>query len=215
MRIYEKGDVLRMAEQGRVYTIGYTAFDQEQMIKTLKKYNIHCLIDVRTVPASARLPQYSRPVLEAVLKKAGIRYRHYPEFGARQEDSKWYNAEGYLDFERYMESEAFQSGIHKVQEGMRLGYRFTLMCAEKDPINCHRAIMVARGFSKAGNDVAHICVDSMGKDYLESQQELERRLMLKHGDNPDQMSLLETMDERIERAYRKQNEAIGYRMEDN
>ena len=215
MGIYEKGDILKMAEQGRVFTIGYTAFDQEQMIKTLKKYNIHCLVDVRTVPASARLPQYSRPVLEAVLKKAGIRYRHYPEFGARQEDSKWYNAEGYLDFERYMESEAFQSGIHKVQEGMRLGYRFTLMCAEKDPINCHRAIMVARGFSKAGNDIAHICVDSMGKDYLESQQELERRLMLKHGDNLDQMSLLETMDERIERAYRKQNEAIGYRMEDN
>lgn len=215
MRIYEKGDILRMAEQGRVYTIGYTAFDQEQMIKTLKKYSIHCLVDVRTVPASARLPQYSRPVLEAALKKAGIRYRHYPEFGARQEDGKWYNAEGYLDFERYMESKAFQSGIHKLQEGMRLGYRFTLMCAEKDPINCHRAIMVARGFSKAGNDVAHICVDSMGKDYLESQQELERRLMLKHGDNPDQMSLLETMDERIERAYRKQNEAIGYRMEDN
>jgi len=58
-------------------------------------------------------------------------------------------------------------------------------------------------------------VDSTGRDYLETQQELERRLMLKHGDNPDQMSLFETMDERIERAYRKQNEAIGYRMEDN
>lgn len=204
-----------MAGRERIYTIGYTAFDTEQMIKVLKAHNIHCLIDVRTVPASARLPQYSRPVLEAILKKEGIRYRHYPEFGARQEDGKWYNAEGYLDFERYMESEAFQSGIHKVQEGMRMGYRFALMCAEKDPINCHRAIMVARGFSRAGNDVAHIQVDSTGKDYLESQQELERRLMLKHGDNPDQMSLLETMDERIERAYRKQNEAIGYRMEDN
>ena len=204
-----------MAGQERVFTIGYTAFDTEQMIKVLKAHNIHCLIDVRSVPASARLPQYSRPVLEAILKKEGIRYRHYPEFGARQEDSKWYNTEGYLDFERYMESEAFKSGIHKVQEGMRLGYRFTLMCAEKDPINCHRAIMVARGFSKAGNDVAHIRVDSTGRDYLETQQELERRLMLKHGDNPDQMSLFETMDERIERAYRKQNEAIGYRMEDN
>ena len=204
-----------MAGQERVFTIGYTAFDTEQMIKVLKAHNIHCLIDVRTVPASAHLPQYNRSILETVLKKAGIRYRHYPEFGARQEDSKWYNTEGYLDFERYMESEAFKSGIHKVQEGMRLGYRFTLMCAEKDPINCHRAIMVARGFSKAGNDVAHIRVDSTGRDYLETQQELERRLMLKHGDNPDQMSLFETMDERIERAYRKQNEAIGYRMEDN
>ena len=204
-----------MAGRERIFTIGYTAFDTGQMIKVLKAHNIHCLIDVRTVPASARLPQYSRPVLEAILKKEGIRYRHYPEFGARQEDSKWYNAEGYLDFERYMESEVFQSGIHKVQEGMRMGYRFALMCAEKDPINCHRAIMVARGFSRAGNDVAHIRVDSTGKDYLESQQELERRLMLKHGDNPDQMSLFETMDERMARAYRKQNEAIGYRMEDD
>ena len=204
-----------MAGQKRIFTIGYTAFDMEQMIKVLKAHNIYCLIDVRTVPASSHLPQYNRSVLEAVLKKAGILYRHYPEFGARQEDSKWYNAEGYLDFERYMESDAFQSGIHKVQEGMRMGYRFALMCAEKDPINCHRAIMVARGFFKEGNDVAHIRVDSSGKDYLESQQELEQRLMLKYGDNPGQMSLFETMDERIERAYRKQNEAIGYRMEDN
>lgn len=204
-----------MAEQGRIFTIGYTAFDPENMIKVLKAYDIHCLIDVRTVPASARLPQYSRPVLEAMLKKEGIRYRHYPEFGARQEDSKWYNAEGYLDFERYIESEAFQKGIHKVQEGMQMGFRFALMCAEKDPINCHRAIMVARGFSKAGNQVAHFRVDATGKEYLENQQELERRLMLNQGDNPDQMSLFETLDERIERAYRKQNKVIGYRMEDN
>ena len=151
-----------------IYTIGYTAFEPKAFVDVLKKHGVQCLVDVRTVPASSRLPQYSRPVLEAMLKQAGLRYRHYPEFGARQEESKWYTEAGYLDFERYIDSEAFQAGVEKLRKGMELGYCFALMCAEKDPINCHRAIMVARGLEKAGMDASHIRVDGEGGDYLES-----------------------------------------------
>ena len=197
-----------------IYTVGYTAFDPEALVDVLKRYGAQCLVDVRTIPASSRLPQYSGPALEATLKRAGLRYRHYPEFGARQEDSAWYTDEGYLDFERYIASPAFQAGVEKLRRGMELGYRFALMCAEKDPMNCHRAIMVARGFAMAGFEVAHIRVDAGGGDFLESQRELETRMMRKQGDDPDQLSLFETLEERVARAYRRQNAAIGYRMED-
>ncbi|MGX8705755.1 MAG: DUF488 domain-containing protein [bacterium] len=197
-----------------IYTLGYTAFEPEQMIAALHEYGIHCLVDVRTVPASGRWPHYSKPVMVGWLKSAGLRYRHYPEFGARQSDPQWYAPEGYLDFARYIGSEPFHVGVNKLAEGMRLGYRFALMCAEKDPINCHRAIMVSRGFVKVGMDVAHIRADDTGAVYLEPHAALERRLMLKFGDDPDQLSLLETPEERLNRAYRRQNAAIGYRMED-
>ncbi len=197
-----------------IYTIGYTAFEPEAFVGVLKRHGIQCLVDVRTIPASSRLPQYSRPMLEAMLKRAGLRYRHYPEFGARQEDPKWYTEEGYLDFERYISSDAFQEGMKKLRKGMALGYRFALMCAEKDPVNCHRAIMVARGFAMASFEVAHIRVDEQGRDFLESQGELELRMMRKQGDDPDQLSLLDPLEERVNRAYRRQNAAIGYRMEE-
>lgn len=197
-----------------IYTIGYTAFEPKAFVGTLKKHGVQCLVDVRTIPASSRLPEYSRPALEAMLKREGLRYRHYPEFGARQEDPVWYTEEGYLDFERYIASEAFGEGVEKLRRGMALGYRFALMCAEKDPMNCHRAIMVARGFAMAGFEVAHIRVDAEGGDFLESQRELEARLMRKQGDDPDQLSLFETLEERVNRAYRKQNAVIGYRMEE-
>lgn len=197
-----------------LFTIGYTAFDPDAFVDVLKRRGVQCLVDVRTVPASSRLPQYSRPALEAMLKRAGLRYRHYPEFGARQEDPRWYTEAGYLDFERYITSRAFQAGVEKLRKGMAMGYRFALMCAEKDPINCHRAIMVARGFAAAGIEAAHIRVDVRGVDYLESRRELENRLMRKQGDDPDQLSLFETLEERVNRAYRRQNAAIGYKMED-
>lgn len=197
-----------------IYTIGYTAFEPEAFVGVLKRHGIQCLVDVRTIPASSRLPQYSRPMLEAMLKRAGLRYRHYPEFGARQEDPKWYTEEGYLDFGRYISSDAFQEGMKKLRKGMALGYRFALMCAEKDPVNCHRAIMVARGFAMAGFEVAHIRVDEQGRDFLESQGELELRMMRKQGDDPDQLSLIDPLEERVNRAYRRQNAAIGYRMEE-
>lgn len=198
----------------QIYTIGYTAFEPQRLVEALGKYHIDCLVDVRSTPGSARLPQYSKPALQALMKGAGLRYRHYPQFGARQEDPVWYTPEGYLDFERYTASEAFQSGVRQLKEGMRMGFRFALMCAEKDPMNCHRAIMVARGFERAGVPATHIRVDAQGGDWLETQHDLELRLMRHFGDDPDQLSLFETLEERIDRACRRQNAAIGYRMEE-
>ena len=51
---------------------------------------------------------------------------------------------------------SFQNGVNKLIKSMEQGYVFALMCAEKDPINCHRAIMVSRYFSKLGYMVTHI-----------------------------------------------------------
>ena len=74
-----------------VYTIGYTAFAIEDFIKQLKNYNIKCIIDVRSVPiASEFYKDYSKNVLEPILKKNNIYYRNYVnEFGARQENDKY------------------------------------------------------------------------------------------------------------------------------
>ena len=198
-----------------IYTVGYSSFDLDSFVCVLKDYKVNCLIDVRSVPASSYYPEYNGMNLKRRLDLERILYRHYPEFGARQSERQYYTDGGYLNFDLYLKSQELHQGIERVLAGMKMDYCFVLMCAEKDPVNCHRAIMVARGFEEAGCIVKHIRANENGKAFLEDQQELVRRLMRKHGDDPDQISMLETMEERIARAYRKQNVLIGYRINDN
>ena len=61
------------------------------------------------------------------------------------------------------------------------------MCAEKDPIKCHRSIMLGKGFSENGFDVKHI----ISKDKLESQKELEERLLEMHCPDRFQLTLFD------------------------
>jgi len=200
--------------ENTIYTIGYTAFEQNTFLNVLKQLGITCLVDVRSIPSSSYSPQYNKAVLESILKKEGIRYRNYLEFGARQDDKKYYTDSGYLDFEKYVQSDAFLNGMSKLHAGMEMGFRFVLMCAEKNPINCHRSIMVTRAFSDKGYDVQHICADKNGGFYLQTQKELEMRLVQLNGDDLDQISLFDTNEDRIQKAYQRQNREIAFRLED-
>ena len=119
-----------------IYTIGYTAFSIDEFINILKKYNITCIIDVRSSPFSQFYQDYNKPVLKERLKKENIEYRNYvDEFGARQNEMTYYHSDGYLDFNKFLKSENFKLGVNKIEKGIKLGYSFCLMCAETDPIN--------------------------------------------------------------------------------
>jgi len=80
------------------------------------------------------------------------------------------------------------------------------MCAEADPINCHRGILIAREFARAGCEVIHIL-----KDRIETQKEFETRLLNKYFPNRNQISFLDKSPE-ISDAYRLAGEEIGMRM---
>ena len=189
-----------------IYTIGYTAFDEHMFINVLKDYNISCIIDVRSYPvASEYYKIYSRNNLEPLLKKNNIIYRNYAkEFGARQENKIYYTSEGYLDFFKFTQSPEFNEGVNKVKKGIELNYNFALMCAEKDPINCHRAIMVARELYNRGFIVHHI----LSSCKTESQEDLEKRLLDFYKIQP---SFLVSVKEQILEAYKRKNQEIGYR----
>ncbi|WP_180270849.1 DUF488 domain-containing protein [Sporanaerobium hydrogeniformans] len=196
-----------------IYTIGYSGFKIEDFINTLKRYSIKCLIDVRSMPNSRYFPEYNKETLREFLKENKILYRHYPmEFGARQNDTRYY-PNGYLDFDLFTKSEAFIQGQEKVEKGMELGYTFVLMCAEKDAIDCHRCIMVARKFYQVGYEVRNI----LDNGKYQSQKEIEKRLIEKYFPNRDQVSLLSPVyndAELINQAYVKRNKEIGYKIEE-
>lgn len=195
-----------------IFTIGYTAFQLEDFFGILKRYNINSVIDVRSSPFSKFHSEYNTDQLSLELKKRGFAYRNYKnEFGARQSERKYY-PHGYLDFSLFTKSEAFRSGMKKIMNASEMGYRFVLMCAEKNPITCHRVIMVAREFYKEGYTVKNLLAN--GEFY--TQEDIENQLVDMYYPDRGQMSLFDeqlSWDEMIENSYAYQNEKIGYRID--
>lgn len=194
-----------------IYSIGYSGFSIKEFVETLLMHGITVIIDVRSTPFSRTYINYNKDVLVRTLKKNGILYRNYAdEFGARQEDKNCLTAEGYLDFEKFAESKPFLDGIKKIRDGIKLDYVFALMCSEKNPVNCHRAILVSRAFAQMGCEVIHLLPG--GSTY--TQKDIEVKLLDMYFPERLQLSQsgeLEDEEELIDEAYRRQNAVICQR----
>lgn len=191
-----------------LYTIGYASHTFESFVKLLNQNNITYLLDVRSTPYSKYAPHFNRNTLPNILKERNIAYSFMGEyFGARLKDLTLYHSEGYLDFEKVIQSEKFNTGFNNVVLGLNNGHNVALMCAEKDPIDCHRAIMVSRPFYQKGLDVKHIHTNGD----LSTQKDLENRLIERYlEDETNDVTL--NKDELTSLAYRERNKAIGYRI---
>jgi len=194
-----------------VYTIGYAAFNIDDFIDVLKSYKISHLIDVRSNPVSEYFQDYNSFNLEPKLRQNNIIYENLAlEFGARQENKEFVSENGFVDFEKFTQSEQFKNGLTKMKAGLERGINLVLMCAEKDPINCHRSIMIAHAMQKNGIEVLHIMHDGQ----LQSQSKIDKRLLEFYFPERNQLNLFsKSSDEQelIEQAYKRQNEKIGYR----
>ena len=206
-----------------VYTIGYTGFTIEEFLKTLKDNDINVVIDVRSSPYSERYPDYNKESLSFILKAENIYYRNYAsEFGARQDNRSFYSSEGYLDFDLFAKSEQFLSGVKKMKNSIAQGYKIVFLCAEKKPVQCHRAILVARAFHNLGYKVIHF----LPENKTATHDDIEDELLLMHCKDADQISIdslfsniniEETMNKKeyLKTAYRAQNKKIAYRIEED
>ncbi len=196
----------------QLYTIGHSTFDTELFLKRLQDNDIGFVIDVRSTPFSKYANQYNKDRIEKFLKENDINYFHMGEhFGARQKDTKYYPHE-YLDFELFRNSDIFQKGMKNIERGLEK-YNIALMCTEKDPIDCHRAIMVGRGFELDGVDVGHIMPDGN----LLTQKDFNDRLLELYFPDRYQYSLFDTEEKKTDEEYLKdayilKNKEIGYIM---
>jgi uncharacterized protein (DUF488 family) len=191
----------------KLFTIGHSNHELSELVRLLRMHQITAVADVRSSPFSARLQQFNKPVLKAALEQAGIAYVFLGnELGARRSEQDCY-VNGQARYDLIEKTPAFHEGISRVLKGIEK-YRMTLLCAEKDPITCHRTILVCRELRRRGVEIDHILAD--GK--LESHSELERRLRTQLG--LDQPSLFETSEQQLEEAYNRQALKIAYRAGD-
>ncbi|MCL2675211.1 MAG: DUF488 domain-containing protein [Firmicutes bacterium] len=196
-----------------IYTVGYVGFRIEDFVAAIKRVGIDFVIDVRSVARSMYFAAFNEKNLSKVLATEGIAYRNLKdEFGARQEDEIYYT-DGYLDFEKFAVSVAFMGGIKAVEELTDAGKSVCLMCAEKDPLNCHRAALCGKEFSHRGFEVLHI-VPVKGDVVIERQSDLEKRLVglyFKGGFCGGDLFGEDMCENLLEQSYKKHNKKIGFR----
>lgn len=188
-----------------LFTIGYSGRSLDKFIALLKQYKITALCDVRSVPYSTRNPQYNREHLQKDLKLRNIDYVFLgEEMGARSKDPSSYVA-GKAVYSRIAESPSFKQGLERIKLGMEKNYILALMCAEKDPLSCHRSILICRNLRNANIDIRHIIDDKS----TETQSDLEQRLVKQLKIYPDLFKDTEP-SALVERAYEIQCDRIAY-----
>ena len=130
----------------RLATIGYESETQAQVIDRLKQAGVEVLIDVRAVAASRRAG-FSKTLLAASLKDAGIDYVHLRQLGTpkagREAARKGRIAEMRAIFEDHLAEPGAQVELARATE--IVGQRKTaLLCYEADAAGCHRTIVAER-----------------------------------------------------------------------
>jgi uncharacterized protein (DUF488 family) len=154
------------------YTVGHSNHSIEKFIGLLTANGITAVADVRSRPFSRRNPQFNRERLAATLTQHGIAYVFLgKELGARSEDPSCYE-NGKVQYPRLAATPAFKAGMERVLAGAAK-FRVALMCAEKEPLDCHRTLLVSRALESVGASIAHILADGS----VEPQEKTMSRLI--------------------------------------
>jgi uncharacterized protein (DUF488 family) len=191
--------------QDIIFTIGHSTHPQEHFIALLREHNIEAICDVRSTPYSRVNPQFDREILKESLRTYGIRYVFLgKELGARSEDPVCY-VNGKVQYERLAHTDLFRQGLLRVQKGKKK-FRLALMCAEKEPLECHRAILVARHLTTLCLEVQHIHADGRIEAHADALSRLARMLHLRE----DEHDLFRSREDLLAEAYRLQGERIAY-----
>jgi uncharacterized protein (DUF488 family) len=187
-----------------ILTIGHSNHPIQHFLELLQRHAVTAIADVRSTPYSRFNPQFRREPLRDSLGAAGIHYVFLgEELGARSQDPACYAPDGRVSYERLAGTELFRKGISRLTTGMTQ-HRIAIMCAEREPLECHRTILVSRELVRAGVPVTHICGDGSLETHEQAMQRLARDLQLPETD------LFSDPADLIERAYELQAARIGY-----
>jgi uncharacterized protein (DUF488 family) len=186
-----------------VLTIGHSNHPVEAFVELLQHHGVTALADVRSAPYSRFAPQFNREALDRSLKASSIKYVFLGrELGARPDERSCYE-NGRVQYARLARTDWFRSGLNRVVRGAN-DYRIALMCAEKEPLECHRALLVARALDELGVPVEHILPDGRLESHGDAMLRLLKVVRLPSED------LFRSRRELIALALAQQEERIAY-----
>jgi uncharacterized protein (DUF488 family) len=187
----------------RILTIGHSNHSIETFTALLHQHLVTAIADVRSDPYSRFNPAFNRDSLDDSMKGRGIVYVFLGhELGARSKDPSVY-IDGRVQYQKLAQTDLFKSGLQRIVRGSH-SYRLALLCAEKEPLNCHRTILVAKELERLGTPVTHILADGSLETHEKTMTRLLRMLGMMDTD------LYRTREELIVDACARQEQRIAY-----
>jgi uncharacterized protein (DUF488 family) len=176
-----------------IRTIGHSNHPIEHFVELLKAGGVERLVDVRSMPWSRRFPQFGRERLAKSLAEAGIAYAWEGEaLGGKPKAGGVYD-----DLAARPE---FKDAIGRLIAD-RADTSLCLMCAEKEPLDCHRTVLVSRRLAERGTPIEHLLADGTVRPH----GDIEETLLKKIGSGAD---LFEDRDARLARAWQARERAM-------
>jgi uncharacterized protein (DUF488 family) len=186
-----------------IFSIGHSNHSIEQFVALLQQHGITALADVRSAPYSRFHPQFNKDALERSLKAAGIRYVFLgKELGARSDDRSCYQ-NGRVRYPLLAKTPMFRKGLERVMTGAE-NFKVAIMCAEKEPLECHRTLLVSRALEVEGVAVQHVLSDGGLESHADAMFRLIDVVGLKRED------LFRTQEEILAEALAMQEEKVAY-----
>jgi len=175
-----------------IKTIGHSNHPIERFVDLLKRGGVGRLVDVRSMPYSRRFPQFGRERLSRSLAEAGIDYAwEGPALGGKPTGGGSYEAVAARpDFKEALDRVIAQSADTTL----------CLMCAEKDPLDCHRTMLVSRRLAERGVSIEHLLADGRAEPHAA----VEEKLLAKQAG----ADLFEDRGQQLARAYANRERAM-------
>jgi uncharacterized protein (DUF488 family) len=187
-----------------LFSIGHSNIPAERFIGLLRQAGVSAIADVRSTPFSRRFPWFSGKALATTLAQHGMTYLAYGDaLGGRPRDATLYR-DGVADYEAMARQPDFQIGLDRLLADATRS-RVCLTCAEREPLDCHRCLLVARSLAERGLTIGHILHDGT----VEPHAATEQRLLAQTGASDD--LFVTGQDERLAAAYRRRARAAAYR----
>jgi uncharacterized protein (DUF488 family) len=173
-----------------IKTIGHSNHPIGRFVDLLRAGGVEAVVDVRSTPYSRRFPQFGRERLAQSLSADGILYRYEgAALGGKPRDGAGYDAL------------AARPDFKEALDRLILGAADTtlcLMCAEKEPLDCHRTVLVSRRLAECGVEIEHLLADGKRKPHAV----LEEELLAASGQGlPDLFTTAEDRSHRLARAW--------------
>ena len=193
--------------EAHLLTIGHSNLPADRFMALLKEHGVTTVMDVRSVPFSRRFPWFSSRTLSERLQSKGIGYVMMGDtLGGRPDDPALYRNNS-ADYDAMAATAEFQTGIERVLANAAR-HRLCLMCAEREPLDCHRCLLVGRALARCGCSVGHILGDGTVEPHPATEERLIATLRLPAAD------LFADRSARLDEAYRRRAAKIAARLSD-
>ena len=141
--------------EAAVFMIGHSSHPLEVFLDLLARHRVSVLADVRSAPYSRFNPHFNRESVAGALKAREIEYMYF----------------GRVCYDRVARTRDFGRGLLNVTNTAK-NHRVALMCAEKEPLDCHRTLLIAQALAGQGVSVQHILADGTLEDHADTMSRL-------------------------------------------